>query len=66
VKDKNKESAVSFYDLLWDTDFFGVTCAKAVLDKSLTLTEWNNLKKKLKIINLFQSRIAIQSLLIHN
>lgn len=34
----------SFYDLQWDTEFFGVNCAKAILHKLLTLDEWSELK----------------------
>lgn len=34
----------SFYELPWDTDFFGVNCAKAVIHKPLILDEWNELK----------------------
>lgn len=48
MNEKNIENAVSFYDLEWDTEFFGVTCAKAVLYKQLTSTEWNELKTKFK------------------
>lgn len=33
-----------FYKLKWDTDFFGVNCAKAILHKPITLDEWNELK----------------------
>ncbi|KKB45019.1 GNAT family N-acetyltransferase [Bacillus thermotolerans] len=46
--DKETESAFSFYDLEWDTEFFGVTCAKAVLQKSLTDREWNKLRTKFR------------------
>ncbi|CRK80170.1 GNAT family N-acetyltransferase [Neobacillus massiliamazoniensis] len=41
---KSIESAVTFYELKWDTEFFGVSCAKAVLTKPLSLDEWNELK----------------------
>ena len=34
----------AFYELQWDTEFFGVNCAKAILHKPLTLDEWNELK----------------------
>lgn len=40
------EEAVTFNELKWDTDFFGVSSAKAVLHRSLTLEEWNELKSK--------------------
>lgn len=40
----NIENSVTFYELKWDTDYFGINCAKAILHKPLTLTEWNELK----------------------
>ncbi|MET3655499.1 GNAT family N-acetyltransferase [Sporosarcina psychrophila] len=40
----NVNNAVEFYDLNWDTDFFGVTSAKAILNMPLTLIEWEKLK----------------------
>lgn len=45
---ENLENAVTFSELNWDTDFFGVTCAKATLNKPLTLSEWIELKSKFK------------------
>jgi dTDP-4-amino-4,6-dideoxy-D-galactose acyltransferase len=42
------DNAVSFYGLKWDTDFFGVTSAKAILHRPLTLNEWDELKIKFK------------------
>lgn len=45
---KNLENAVTFNELNWDTDFFGVTCAKATLNKPLTLNEWIELKTRFK------------------
>lgn len=39
-------NAVTFYDLEWDTDFFGVTSAKAILHKPLTMNEWKLLKNR--------------------
>ena len=44
MKDERIDSAVAFSILQWDTNFFGVTCAKAILNKQLTRTEWNYLK----------------------
>lgn len=41
--DKN---IAKFYDLQWDTDYFGVTCAKAILYKPLNINYWNELKKQ--------------------
>ncbi|WP_420848529.1 GNAT family N-acetyltransferase [Paenibacillus oryzisoli] len=40
------ERAVTFNDLKWDTDFFGVTSAKAILHKPLTIDEWDVLNGK--------------------
>lgn len=37
---------VTFYDLEWDTEFFGVTCAKTVLHKPLIQPEWDELITK--------------------
>lgn len=44
----NLENATTFNELKWDTDFFGVTCAKATLHKPLTLNEWNEIIKRFK------------------
>lgn len=41
---KNKNS-LTFYELQWDSNYFGISCAKAVLYEALTLNEWDNLKK---------------------
>lgn len=35
-----------FYELVWDTDFFGITCAKVMLNKPLIQEEWISLKKE--------------------
>ena len=40
----NIENTVTFYELKWDTEFFGVTSAKAILHKPLSLNEWDELK----------------------
>lgn len=45
---KNQENAVTFSELNWDTDFFGVTSARATLHKPLTLGEWLELKNRFK------------------
>lgn len=45
---ENIEDAVTFNELKWDTDFFGVTSAKATLHKPLKLDEWEELKIKFK------------------
>ncbi|MEW9109061.1 MAG: GNAT family N-acetyltransferase [Cytobacillus gottheilii] len=41
---KSLENATTFTELKWDTDFFGVTSAKATLHRPLTLNEWDELK----------------------
>ncbi len=38
------DKAVTFYKLHWDTEFFGVKSAKAILHKALTIKQWNELK----------------------
>lgn len=38
----------NFYDLEWDTEYFGVTCAKIVLYRPLELKEWHVLLTKFK------------------
>ncbi|RCW77374.1 GNAT family N-acetyltransferase [Saliterribacillus persicus] len=48
MKEKTKKNAISFNELEWDTEFFGVNCAKAVLYRPLTSTTWNELKTKFK------------------
>lgn len=40
------EDAVTFYDLEWDTEFFGIKSAKATLLKPLTINQWDELKNK--------------------
>lgn len=45
---KSQENAVTFSELNWDTDFFGVTSARATLHKPLTLGEWLELKNRFK------------------
>lgn len=42
----NSNEAFSFYELKWDTKFFGVKCAKAVLYSSITPNQWSELKDK--------------------
>jgi dTDP-4-amino-4,6-dideoxy-D-galactose acyltransferase len=43
---KSPNEAVSFYELKWDTEFFGVSSAKAILHMPLSLSEWKNLKER--------------------
>lgn len=42
------ENAVTFNELEWDSDYFGVTSAKAILHRPLTLNEWYVLKNRFK------------------
>ncbi|WP_255452321.1 GNAT family N-acetyltransferase [Sporosarcina sp. ANT_H38] len=42
----NVENNVEFYDLKWDAEFFGITCAKVILNKPLNPHEWEELKTK--------------------
>jgi dTDP-4-amino-4,6-dideoxy-D-galactose acyltransferase len=44
----NIEEAVTFNELTWDTEFFGVTSAKATLHKPLTLNGWAELKTRFR------------------
>ncbi len=43
-----KINSVSFNKLTWDTEYFGVTSAKAILHRPLSLIEWDELKSKFK------------------
>jgi dTDP-4-amino-4,6-dideoxy-D-galactose acyltransferase len=45
---KNIEDAVTFNELKWDTDFFGVTSAKVTLHRPLTSNDWDELKGRFK------------------
>jgi ribosomal protein S18 acetylase RimI-like enzyme len=44
----NDGNSFDFIELKWDTDFFGINCAKAILYKPLLLDEWNDLKELFK------------------
>lgn len=46
MKENSVDKSVTFEELQWDTDYFGIDCAKAILHKPLTLKEWDNLKSK--------------------
>jgi dTDP-4-amino-4,6-dideoxy-D-galactose acyltransferase len=48
MKHKNIESAISFSELQWDTEFFGVSCAKAILHKPVTRLEWKGLLEEFR------------------
>lgn len=41
------ESSFTFSELTWDTNYFGVTCAKVVLHKFLEVNEWIEVKKQI-------------------
>ncbi len=42
---KNIKDVLSFYDLIWDTEFFGVRSAKAILYEVLSLEQWRKFEK---------------------
>jgi RimJ/RimL family protein N-acetyltransferase len=44
----NCKKEISFYELKWDTDFFGVNSAKAILHMPLSLNEWHKLQAKFR------------------
>ncbi|MGE5329466.1 MAG: GNAT family N-acetyltransferase [Deltaproteobacteria bacterium] len=46
MKYESIENAAKLFELQWDTEFFGVTCAKAVLYKPLTQAQWDTIKKR--------------------
>jgi dTDP-4-amino-4,6-dideoxy-D-galactose acyltransferase len=48
MKHENIGSAVTFSELQWDTEFFGVSCAKAILHKPVTRLEWKDLLEKFR------------------
>lgn len=41
-------NSITIQELDWDTNFFGMTCAKIVLHKPIEKNEWYTLKKKFK------------------
>lgn len=43
---ENIDDAFSFNELKWDSEFFGVSSAKAILKKPLSLKEWEELKTR--------------------
>lgn len=47
--EKNIDNAAVFYELEWDTEFFGVKSAKAILEKPLTLIQWEKLKSLFQV-----------------
>ena len=40
----DQEKAYRFSELKWDTGFFGIPCARAVLERELSSQEWDELK----------------------
>jgi dTDP-4-amino-4,6-dideoxy-D-galactose acyltransferase len=48
MKHEKIESAVTFSELQWDTEFFGVSCAKAILHKPVARLEWKGLLEKFR------------------
>ncbi|MDP9739953.1 UNVERIFIED_ORG: dTDP-4-amino-4,6-dideoxy-D-galactose acyltransferase [Bacillus sp. B2I3] len=48
MKEGITENAVTFYDLEWDTEYFGVTSAKVILNRPLLLNEWAELKTRFR------------------
>ena len=48
MTDRITNHAVSFYELEWDTKFFGVSCAKAILCEPLTTANWTDLKTRFR------------------
>lgn len=45
---ENRKKEMSFYELKWDTEFFGVSSAKAVLHMPISLNEWSNLQARFR------------------
>lgn len=48
MTDKSTDSSVSFYELEWDTKFFEVLSAKAILHEPLTMANWSDLQTRFK------------------
>jgi dTDP-4-amino-4,6-dideoxy-D-galactose acyltransferase len=46
MNNKLLNETLTFYDLKWDTEFFGVKSAKAILYKPLKLNQWEELKAR--------------------
>jgi dTDP-4-amino-4,6-dideoxy-D-galactose acyltransferase len=45
---KEFQDSISLYDLEWDTNFFGITCAKAILHSNISTDEWKQLKDNME------------------
>jgi dTDP-4-amino-4,6-dideoxy-D-galactose acyltransferase len=48
MKHEKIENAITFSELQWDTEFFGVSCAKAILHKPVTRLAWEGLLEKFR------------------
>ncbi|HEY9059404.1 MAG TPA: GNAT family N-acetyltransferase [Pseudobacteroides sp.] len=46
MSNKNIDDGVAFFDLPWDTKYFGLACSKAVLTKPILQSQWTVLKRK--------------------
>jgi dTDP-4-amino-4,6-dideoxy-D-galactose acyltransferase len=51
MRDYYNNNAFTFYELKWDSEYFGVTSAKAILNRSLSSDEWHNLKERFRDYN---------------
>jgi GNAT superfamily N-acetyltransferase len=52
ISDQSKKSCFSIIDLPWDSNFFGLTCKKVIIDSELNEDAINNLKVELENIPL--------------
>lgn len=43
-----QNDGITFCNLDWDTEYFGVTCAKVILSRPIELSEWHDLVSKFK------------------
>lgn len=48
MQNSNIRNSFTFYELQWDTEYFGVSSAKAILYEPLNFKEWETLKKRFK------------------
>lgn len=64
--DSKVDNSYVFYDLEWDTSFFGITSAKVILNKPLMRNEWLSLKTKcskyqfISIVNRYSEPVNAQ------
>lgn len=45
---RDVKNDIAFYDLEWDTEYFGITCAKLIIKRQLKLKEWNEILVRFK------------------